>query len=131
MKDFVAEEFQGMVNELLTRHKSILDTLSKFQDSNARVNRAVIKSVTNCGCIKIDGKKQAIPENVSLEDIHKFMSTQVKGKLCDNCRDAVEKEIGANLFYLAGLCNILGLSMYDIMIKEQERLDTLGKFHLR
>ena len=54
MKDIIFDNFQNSVNNSLLRHKSILDILSKYAESNARVNRAIAKSVTNCGCIKIN-----------------------------------------------------------------------------
>ncbi|HHT27849.1 MAG TPA: DUF1573 domain-containing protein, partial [Firmicutes bacterium] len=38
--------FQEAVNEYLVRHRSILDILSKLQESVARTNRAVAKAVT-------------------------------------------------------------------------------------
>lgn len=131
MKDLFVEEFQDVVGQLLVRHKSILDLLSKYQESCARVNRAIVKAVTNCGCIEIDAKKQNIPPDATLSDLHELMSTHLKGHLCDNCRDIIEKEIGNNLFYLANICNTLDLSMYDILIKEEEVLDTLGIFNMK
>jgi len=131
MKDIIAEDFQNAVNDILTRNKSILDIITKYQDSNARVNRAVIKAATNCGCIRIEGKKQIIPEDAALEDIQQFMDTQIKGRLCPSCRETIEKELGSNLFYIASLCNTLDLNMYDIMLNEEKRLAMLGRFHLR
>jgi len=38
MKDVILDELQIKVNESLLRHKSILDILTKFQESNARIN---------------------------------------------------------------------------------------------
>ena len=58
------------------------------------------------------------------------MDTHLEGKLCDNCRDQIEKELGKNLYYIASLCNTLDLNLYDIIIKEQERVKMLGKFNL-
>jgi len=131
MKDILAEDFQDLVHELLTRHKSILDLITKYQDSNARVNRSIIKAVTNCGCIQIEGKKQVIPTEATLEEMRNYMDTQLRGSLCENCKEIIEKELGTNLFYLTALCNTLNLNMYDIMLKEEKRLNTLGRFHLR
>lgn len=128
MKDMIVDEFQYTVLELLVRNKSIIDSITKFQDSNARVNRAIVKAVTQCGCIKIHAKKQNFPEDGSFEELKNAMKTHVEGKLCDNCRDFIEKDIGRNLFYLASLCNTLDLNLYDIMIKEHERLKLLGKY---
>ena len=131
MKDILVDEFQYTVLELLVRNKSIIDSITKFQDSNARINRSIVKSVTQCGCIKIDAKKQEMPEDGEFEEIRNAMETHLKGKLCDNCRDQIEKDIGRNLFYLASICNTLDLNLYDIIIKEQERVKMLGHYNLR
>ena len=58
MKDFICKDFQESVSELLIRHKSILDIMTKLEEAQSRVNRAVAKAVTNCGCIKVNGRKQ-------------------------------------------------------------------------
>ncbi|WP_041644262.1 MULTISPECIES: hypothetical protein [Mahella] len=131
MKDLLVEDFQDAVGELLVRHKSILDLLSKYQESTARVNRAIVKAVTTCGCIEIDAKKQNIPPDATLSELAELMDTHLKGHLCDDCRDIIEKEMGNNIFYLANICNTLGLNMYDILIKEKEELDTLGYFNMK
>lgn len=130
MKDIIVDEFQYTVRDLLYRNKSILDSLTKYQDSNARVNRAIVKAVTQCGCISIKGNKQNFPETDDFEEIKNAMESHVSGELCDNCRDFVEKEIGKNIFYLASICNTLDLNLYDIMLKELERLKLLGKYNL-
>ncbi len=131
MKDTILDEFQDTVIELLVRNKSIIDLITKYQDSNARVNRAIVKSVTQCGCIKVHAKKQAFPEDGTFEEIRNSMKTHLEGKLCESCRDLIEKDIGRNLFYLASICNTLDLNLYDIMLKEHERLKMLGKYSLR
>ena len=132
MKDIIAGDFQSRSDEVLTRHRGILDILTKYQQTNARVCRAVVKSATSCGCIRIEGKKQELPEEeMTLEQLRDFMKTHIEGEICPTCRDEVEKAMGANMFYLASLCNALGLSMYDILLKEEQRLDALGRFHLR
>ncbi len=131
MKDMILDEFQYTAQELLVRNKSILDLITKSQDSNGRINRDIVKSVTQCGCIKVHAKKQAIPEDGSFEEVQTSMKTHLEGELCDNCRDLIEKSIGRNLFYLASICNTLDLNLYDIMIKELERIKMLGKYNLR
>jgi NTP pyrophosphatase (non-canonical NTP hydrolase) len=130
MKDIIADEFQYTVQELLFRNKSIIDSMTKFQDSNARVNRAIVKAVTQCGCIRIDAKKQEMPEDGSFEEVRNAMDTHVSGKLCENCRDQLEKELGKNLFYMASICNTLDLNLYDIILKEQDRVKMLGRYNL-
>jgi hypothetical protein len=129
MKDLLYDHFQDSVGELLIRHKSILDILTKYQESQARVNRAVVKAVTSCGCIEIDSKKQNYDDSVSLQELKNYMDTHLKGGLCPNCRDVIEKELGNNLFYIAALCNVLDISMYDVLLKEYEKMHTLGIYN--
>lgn len=129
MKDLLCDEFQEAVGESLVRHKSILDVLTKFQESNARVNRAIVKSVTNCGCVRVTAERQRIPSDISLHDLPQFMDSHLAGELCEHCKDVIESEIGANMFYLAALCNLLDLNLYDVLIKERKRLSALGIFN--
>ncbi len=132
MKDVIFDDFQNCVNESLLRNKSILDIMTKLQDSQARLNRAVAKSVTNCGCIKINAEKQCMPDDDdSIECLNKCLKTHIEGKLCENCREVIETEIGNNLFYITSLCNVLDLNLYDTLIKEYDRMKTLGKYTLR
>ncbi len=131
INDIHIEDFQNVVNDSLMRNRSILDIVSKIQTSSGRVNRSVIKSVTHCGCIQIDGKKQPFPGEASIEEIAELISSQTSGKLCASCRANLEKEIGGQLFFLAGLCNTLGISLYDVILKEKETLSTLGNYSLR
>ena len=46
--NILCDNFQNMVAEVLIRHKSILDIITKLDEYNARINRAVVKSVTCC-----------------------------------------------------------------------------------
>ena len=132
LKDIMVDEFQYTVLELLVRNKSIIDGITKFQDSNARVNRSIVKSVTQCGCVKINaGKQDMLREDSGFEDVQKAVGTHLEGELCESCRDVIEKEIGKNLFYLASICNTLDLNLYDIILKELERVKMLGKYNLR
>ena len=132
MKDIIFDDFQNAVNESLLRHKSILDILSKLNETEARINRAVTKSVTNCGCVEINASKQQLPEDdIGIESIIACLKTHLTGSLCENCREVIEREIGNNLFYLTSLCNVLDLNLYDILLKEYDRIDTLGKYTFR
>ncbi|MEW6725182.1 MAG: DUF1573 domain-containing protein [Bacillota bacterium] len=128
MKDLLCDEFQNAVAEYLVRHRSVLDILTKFQESNARVNRAIVKAVTSCGCVKINAEKQTYPSDISLTELKEYMGTHLAGQICDNCREHIENEIGTNLFYLAALCNLLDVNMYDILLKERKKLGALGIF---
>lgn len=127
----MVDQFQYTVGELLVRNKSILDLITKFQDSNGRVNREIVKSVTQCGCVKINAEKQIYPDGADFDEIHTLMETHLEGNLCENCRDLIEKDIGRNVFYLASICNTLDLNLYDIIIKELDRIKMLGKYNLR
>lgn len=132
MKDVIFDDFQNSVNESLLRHKSILDILSKLSESQSKVNRAVTKAVTNCGCVKINASRQILPSDEdSLENLDNCLKSHLEGQLCDSCREIVEREIGNNLFYLTSLCNTLDLNLYDILIKENDKINTLGKFTFR
>lgn len=132
MKDIIFDDFQNSVEDSLLRHKSILDVLSKYNESSCRINRAITKSVTNCGCIKINAKKQLSPnQDASLEEYKKCLSDHLEGKLCENCREVIEREIGNNLFYLTSLCNSLDLNLYDILLAENNKIQTLGNFTFR
>ena len=132
MKDVIFDDFQNSVNESLLRHKSILDIMTKLQESEARINRALAKSVTHCGCIKINGSKQKLSiEDGDLDSLKDTLKTHIEGNLCDNCRDVIEREIGNNLFYLTSLCNCLDLNLYDILLKELDKINTLGKYSFR
>jgi hypothetical protein len=123
------------VSESLVRHKSIIDITSKLQESQARIGRALAKSVTSCGCLEIEAKKQEVPletpDDITLDDFNKYMNSHVKGDLCSGCREVIEKEIGNYMYYLASLCNTLNLNMYDIFLKEYNELKMLGKYHMR
>lgn len=130
IKNLAYDEFQHTVSELLICNRSILDILAKTQESNAHMNRAVIKTVTGCGCMKIDACKKDIPPEASISDLRELLESHLAGQLCDNCRDTVESSIGKTLFYLAALCNILDLNLYDIMLKEQKRLKILGVYNM-
>ncbi len=45
--------------------------------------------------------------------------------------DIIEREIGKNLFYLVALCDTLDMDFYDIIIKEDQRVNLLGNYNLR
>lgn len=130
MRDLLCDDFQNAVRDSLIRHKSILDVLSKYQEASARVNRAVVKAVTSCGCLQIVAKKAQLPSDLTLEELRDRMPTHLEGRLCDACLEAVEEEIGRQLFYLAALCNTLDLNIFDILIKENKKVTTLGMFNI-
>lgn len=131
MKDLICDEFQNVVGELLIRHRSILDILSKLSESTCRVNRAVSKAVTDCGCISIEAEKLHIPENVdSIEELKQYLDDHLRGKLCTNCEEIIITELGKVLFYSAALCNTLDINLYDVFIQEYKKASTLGIFNM-
>lgn len=125
----ITDHFQDSVKSLLIRHQSILDILSKGQEASARVNRAVVKSVTSCGCLGIDAHKKPLPENVSIHDLKDILNSQLDGQLCDNCRDIIQTELGKQLFYIAALANTLDISLAEVIAKEESKLKTLTIFN--
>lgn len=129
MKDLLCDQFQETVGEYLVRHRSVLDVMAKLQEANARVNRAVTKAVTSCGCIKINAEKQQVPPDVQLQDMKQYMQHHVSGQLCEHCREIVEAEMGNAIFYLAAMSNVLDLNLYDIILKEHKKLGALGLFN--
>jgi RecJ-like exonuclease len=122
--------FQDIVSDVLIRHRSILDCLTKYQESTARVNRSVIKAVTDCGCVSINANKKQFPVRDSLKDCGKYMDSHIKGKMCEHCREVVAEELGKHLFYLAALCNTLDFKLEKLFDNEYERINTLGHFLL-
>jgi len=130
LADLSCGEFQETVSEYLVRHRSVLDVMSKLQEAGARVNRAVAKSVTSCGCLEVSAQKQKFPENATLADLKRMINSHISGELCPECREALETELGQTLFYIAALCAITGLDLDEIMMKEHDRLRMLGLFNL-
>lgn len=128
-KDSLCKDFQQTVSNVQLRHKSILDIITKLEESNARINRAVIKAVTSCGCVSINASKQNFNKD-TLEEVIKSLSSHIEGNLCETCREKVEEEIGGHMYYIASLCDALNLNLGDIISKEYEELKTLGIFTL-
>lgn len=122
--------FQQVVEDYLIRHRSIIDVLSKCQESTARVNRAVAKAVTTCGCVRIQADAQQYPADADLREMRRHMSTHLDGQLCDHCRDMVDAELGRALFYLTALCNLLDLQLEEVITGETKRITALGIFNL-
>lgn len=129
MKDLLCDQFQASVGEYLIRHRSVLDVMAKLQEANARTNRAITKAVTQCGCIKIEAEKQQIPADISIHEMKQHMANHLSGQLCEHCREIIETELGNNLFYVAALCNLFDLNLYDILLKEHKKLAALGVFN--
>ncbi|MFC4098303.1 nucleoside triphosphate pyrophosphohydrolase family protein [Paenibacillus xanthanilyticus] len=124
------EQFQQQVSELLLRHRSLLDVLSKYGQSGAAVNRAVAKSVTECGCIELNARKQEYPDDVNLEQAKTKLHHHISGELCEHCKDAIKNELGRNLFYMSAMCNLLDIKLDEVVSHESNKCATLGLFNL-
>ena len=122
MKDILFDDFQNSVSELILRHRSIIDITSKMQEANARIQRAFAKAVTQCGCISIEATKNT--------DYNSLSPDHIRGVLCSECRDTLEKEIGNYLFYLMAFMNSTDINCYDVLIKEIQHINLLNKFNI-
>lgn len=124
MSDSKSDDFQQKISALIVRNQNVLDIMTKCQGACGKICRSTIKAATGCGCLEINVQKK-LPSFSSQE------MSGVTGTLCPECKDTIENEIGEMLFYIAGLCNALGLSMRDIMKKEIKNVEVLGKYSLR
>ncbi len=124
------ESFQDHITKYLLRHSSILDTTSKYQETNARVNRAIMKAVTECGCVEVHATKQHYATESTIDEMKEAMETHLSGKLCDHCEEIVMSEIGKNIFYLLSMMNQLHIEVEEVIKKENQKLTTLGIFNM-
>lgn len=125
------EQFQTFIDSVLIRNRSILDQVTKLQVACSRLNRTLSKCATTCGCIKIHVDKQQYPdEDISIEELKFLLSSHIDGYPCKECNEAIEKEMGRVLFYLASMSNTLGISLSSVLEREKYRTDLLGKYSL-
>lgn len=127
------EQFQNFIDDLVLRNKSILDQMTKLQDASARLNRTLSKSATTCGCIKMNIIKQQLDFShiTSPEELKSLLSTHIEGYPCPECNEAIEKEMGRVLFYLAAIANTLGISLSSVLENEKTRTNLLGNYSLK
>ncbi|MGI6092615.1 MAG: DUF1573 domain-containing protein [Veillonellaceae bacterium] len=130
MQEKSCQDFQSAVDDYLIRHRSALDVLTKYQEASARVNRAFAKAVTECGCVQINASRQQVPADAEFSDLKNFMSSHLSGEPCDNCKEVLNKELGHSIFYLAALCNMSGLNLFQVINDEYKKVTTLGLYHL-
>lgn len=128
--DDVCADFQNTISKVLVRHKSVLDIMSKMDSYNSRINRAVVKAVTNCGCISIDAKKQDF-SGESYKDLADTLDNHLNGEICEQCKEVIDLEMGNYLFYITALCDTIGLNLNEVIKNEYERNKTLGLFNLK
>lgn len=124
------KEFSKTVDEVLIRHKSILDIMTKLQETSAKINRAIAKAATECGCIRICADKQVVNPEVDYSQLDEYMQSQIQGKLCPTCLAKIQEEMGDNLFYLVSLCNALDMDLEQVLAQKHDALKTLGKYSL-
>ncbi len=124
------QEFQSQVSDLLLRHRSLLDVVTKFSQSNASVNRAVSKSITECGCIALNARNQGFSAEMPLDQANRQSKSHMEGELCEQCREIIRNEMGKNLFYMSAMCNLLDISLEDVVEREADKCSTLGWFNL-
>ena len=122
--------FQQTVSLHLIRHRSILDVMTKYQDACARVNRALAKAVTTCGCLTINAGKQELPADASLSEMSEYVKTHLEGRLCPNCAEVLEEEMGKSMFFLTAICTLTGTDLVEIIKAENNRISTLGFYSL-
>ena len=127
------EQIQNYIDDLVLRNKSILDQMTKLQDASARLNRTLSKSATTCGCIKMNIIKQQLDfaHITSPEELKSLLSTHIEGYPCPECNEAIEKEMGRVLFYLAAIANTLGISLSSVLENEKTRTNLLGNYSLK
>ncbi|MNI19307.1 hypothetical protein D3C81_1017550 [compost metagenome] len=124
------QSFQEQVSELLLRHRSLLDVMSKLGQTNAAAVRSVTKAVTECGCIELHATKQDFKSGMDLQQAQETIHKHVRGELCENCRDAITNELGRNLFYMSALCNLVDIDMDEVVERESQKCATLGLFNM-
>lgn len=130
MSNKLPDSFETAVDECLLRHRSILDVMTKFQEASCRVNRALAKAATECGCIAINASRQRIPNDAEYSQLRAYMSSHISGQLCDHCKEVLTRELGHTLFYLTAICRLSGLPLEKMLAQELRNLNTLGVFHL-
>jgi len=130
MREADCADFQKTVSEFLVRNRSILDVMTKLQDSATRVNRALAKTVTSCGCLRIEASKQELPDDVSFSQVADYVKSHIEGELCPNCADVIESELGNAIFYIAATCCLLDIDLQDVLESENDRINTLGVYSL-
>lgn len=125
------KSFQDQVAHLSLRHRSFLDISSKYQEASVRVNRALMRAVTDCGCIEVQARRQPYTTNTDLAELKKILKTHLSGDLCDHCQEIIKDEVGKNLFYIAALCNLIHIDLVEVFEQELDKMKTLGVFNLR
>src|SRR5690606_18043890 len=121
MSALTLEQFQQQVSELLLRHRSLLDVMSKYGQSSASVSRAVSKAVTECGCIELNARKQDFRSELDVDQLKLKLDHHIAGHLCENCRDVLKAELGKNMLYMSALANLLDIKLDEVIEQESKK----------
>lgn len=131
MSNSIISEFHILAKSILSRDRSLLDIMTKLQESNAKAARSISRAITKCGCLSLEAKKQHFPKTGDLSSLPLYADDHISGYLCSNCKESIEQAIADNLFYLTSICNALDMNLEDIMNKELTRCNLLGKYSLK
>ena len=127
----IVEAYRYSVGSSLAFNKGILDCLTKYQGAAAALSRAVVKSSSLCGCVRIAAERQSLCHSAELTQLNTIMQTHVNGKLCRRCRENIERELGACLYYLTGIANAFDTDLEKLMNDEIHRSQMLGKYYVK
>ena len=133
IQDIATDTLQFSIEEYQCLNKSILEQMAKLNEYANNLNKSIIKSCIQCGCLKIQTEKSCY-ESTYDKDIT-TNSTFINdnnciGTPCKDCAEQFEKNIGGCLYYLASLCNTLDLNLYDIILKELDKINILRKYNI-
>jgi hypothetical protein len=132
LNNTITEEFQCTVKENDYFNKNILEQLAKLQEVSAKLNKTVIRACTYCGCIEINAnnKLYSYDGDINLDMIKLLDPHHISGDLCEDCKDLIEKNIGSCLYYLACISNSFDLKLNEVLLKEMNKINILGKFNI-
>lgn len=128
----ITEEFQCTVKENDYFNKNILEQLAKLQEVAAKLNKNIVRACTYCGCIEINAnnKLYSYNDDINLDMIKLLDPHHISGMLCEDCKDLIEKNIGSCLYYLACISNSFDLNLNEVLLKEMDKINILGKFNI-
>lgn len=130
IQDIITDEFQYAIDEFECINKSILDQMAKLNEYACKLNKSITTASTQCGCIQIYASKHSYDNLNDLSSQNKAPK-DCYGILCNECTEHVEKYMGSLLYYLASLCNTLDLNLYDVFLKELEKIYLLRQYNLK
>lgn len=130
IQDIITDELQYMVEEYESMNTSMIDQMTKLSDYCSKLNRSISKASTQCGCISITANKQNYETSHGTSMSPRPLDKNCIGDLCPDCKELIEKHMGSTLYYMAALCNTLELNLYDVILKELDKVDLLRKYNI-